>query len=169
MRYFASYIYKESNVYDRKIEEYLQGVDLLMESEKIKNEIFSKNQHFVYNSIVKIIENTGYPDENLIGLSGRDSQNSSKDRRIFYFSEQNFNNSMLNNSIVLDIFSSSFPAEESDISSIIMQAVRNGKLLPHHINRLNASRGNFSTEELAAPEARLTSDIFKRVKNNIEI
>jgi gliding motility associated protien GldN len=41
MRYFASYIYKESNVYDRKIEEYLQGVDLLMESEKIKNEIFN--------------------------------------------------------------------------------------------------------------------------------
>ncbi len=41
MRYFASYIYKESNVYDRKLEQYLQGVDLLMESEKIKNEIFN--------------------------------------------------------------------------------------------------------------------------------
>jgi gliding motility associated protien GldN len=41
MRSFASYIYKESNVYDRKIEEYLQGVDLLMESERIKNDIFN--------------------------------------------------------------------------------------------------------------------------------
>jgi gliding motility associated protien GldN len=41
MRYFASYIYKESNVYDRKLDEYLTGVDLLMESEKIKNEIFN--------------------------------------------------------------------------------------------------------------------------------
>jgi gliding motility associated protien GldN len=41
MRHFASYIYKESNVYDRKLEEYLTGVDLLMESEKIKNEIFN--------------------------------------------------------------------------------------------------------------------------------
>jgi gliding motility associated protien GldN len=40
-RHFASYIYKESNVYDRKLEEYLSGVDLLMESEKIKNEIFN--------------------------------------------------------------------------------------------------------------------------------
>jgi gliding motility associated protien GldN len=40
-RRFASYIYKESNVYDRKLEEYLSGVDLLMESEKIKNEIFN--------------------------------------------------------------------------------------------------------------------------------
>lgn len=116
---------------------------------KINNEIFSKNQHLVYNSIVKIIENNGYPDENLIGLSGRDSQNSSKDRRIFYFSEQNFNNSMLNSSIVLDIFSSSFPAEESDISSIITQAVRDGKLLPHHINRVNASRGNFRNQAVA--------------------
>lgn len=41
MRHFASYIYKESNVYDRKLEDYLQGVDLLMESDKIKNEIFN--------------------------------------------------------------------------------------------------------------------------------
>ncbi len=41
MRYFASYIYKESNVYDRKIENYATGVDGLMESEKIKNEIFN--------------------------------------------------------------------------------------------------------------------------------
>ena len=42
MRYFASYIYKESNVYDRKIEEYIPpSVDMLFESEKIKNEIFN--------------------------------------------------------------------------------------------------------------------------------
>lgn len=41
MRYFASYIYKSSNVHDRKLDEYLTGVDLLMESEKIKNEIFN--------------------------------------------------------------------------------------------------------------------------------
>lgn len=116
---------------------------------KINNEIFSKNQHLVYNSIIRIIENSGYPDENLIGLSGRDSQNPSKDRRIFYFSEQNFNNSMLNSSIVLDIFSSSFPAKENDISSIITQAVRDGKLLPHHINRVYASRGGFRSQAVA--------------------
>lgn len=41
MRYFSSYIYKESNVYDRKIEHYLQGVDLLLESEKIRMGIFN--------------------------------------------------------------------------------------------------------------------------------
>jgi gliding motility associated protien GldN len=42
MRYFASYIYKESNVYDRKIEDYIPpSVDMLMESERIKNEIFN--------------------------------------------------------------------------------------------------------------------------------
>ena len=41
MRLFASYIYKESNVHDRRLEEYLSGTDLLMESEKIKNEIFN--------------------------------------------------------------------------------------------------------------------------------
>src|SRR5258708_17358354 len=38
-RMFSSFIYKESNVYDRRIEEYKQGLSALLESEKIKNEI----------------------------------------------------------------------------------------------------------------------------------
>ena len=39
-RWFSSYIYKESNVYDRNINEYVVGVDALFESERIKNELF---------------------------------------------------------------------------------------------------------------------------------
>lgn len=38
-RRFTSVMYKESNVYDRKIESYRTGVDALMEAEKIKEEI----------------------------------------------------------------------------------------------------------------------------------
>lgn len=38
-RLFSSYIYKVSNVYDRRIEDYAQGIHALLESEKIKNEI----------------------------------------------------------------------------------------------------------------------------------
>lgn len=41
MRFFASYIYKESNVFDRRLEDYLSGTDLLMESERIRQEIFN--------------------------------------------------------------------------------------------------------------------------------
>jgi gliding motility associated protien GldN len=41
MRYFSSYIYKESNVFDRRLEDYLSGVDLLMESDRIRQEIFN--------------------------------------------------------------------------------------------------------------------------------
>jgi gliding motility associated protien GldN len=41
MRYFSSYIYKESNVFDRRLEDYLSGVDLLMKSDQIKQEIFN--------------------------------------------------------------------------------------------------------------------------------
>lgn len=40
MRFFSSYIYKASNVHDRRLQEYLTGVDLLLEAEKIKQEIF---------------------------------------------------------------------------------------------------------------------------------
>ena len=40
MRFFSSYIYKASNVHDRRLQEYLTGVDLLLEADKIKQEIF---------------------------------------------------------------------------------------------------------------------------------
>ena len=38
-RIFSSYIYKEENVYDRKIADYATGVDALLESERAKNKI----------------------------------------------------------------------------------------------------------------------------------
>ncbi len=41
MRFFSSYIYKESNVHDRRLQGYLSGVDLLLEADKIKNKIFN--------------------------------------------------------------------------------------------------------------------------------
>ena len=40
-RQFSSYIMKRSNVYDRKVEDYLTGVDMLLEAEKIRMEIFN--------------------------------------------------------------------------------------------------------------------------------
>jgi gliding motility associated protien GldN len=39
-RQFSSYIYKESNVYDRKIMEYKTGMDALIEAERAKMDIF---------------------------------------------------------------------------------------------------------------------------------
>ncbi|MEM9919799.1 MAG: gliding motility protein GldN [Bacteroidota bacterium] len=41
MRFFASTIYKESNVRDRRLKDYLSGVDRLLEAEKIKKELFN--------------------------------------------------------------------------------------------------------------------------------
>ncbi len=38
-RMFSSYIYKENNVYDRRIEDYKQGMDALVEAERIKMDI----------------------------------------------------------------------------------------------------------------------------------
>lgn len=40
-RFFSSYIHKESNVYDRPIPAYLSGVDALLESEDIKEDIMN--------------------------------------------------------------------------------------------------------------------------------
>ena len=44
MRYFSSTIYKESNVYDRRLQDYLSGIDLLLEADQIKNELFNFEQ-----------------------------------------------------------------------------------------------------------------------------
>jgi gliding motility associated protien GldN len=43
-RMFASYIYKEENVYDRKISDYAVNMDALLEAERIKGELFSFEQ-----------------------------------------------------------------------------------------------------------------------------
>ncbi len=40
-RMFSSYIYKETNVLDQRLEDYLAGVDILLESEKIKNKLLN--------------------------------------------------------------------------------------------------------------------------------
>lgn len=39
-RFFGSYITKEENVYDRRIDEYTKGLDALLEAERIKQDIF---------------------------------------------------------------------------------------------------------------------------------
>lgn len=41
LRRFSSYISKESNVQNRRLQDYLQGMDILLEGEKIKQEIFN--------------------------------------------------------------------------------------------------------------------------------
>ncbi|NQX98145.1 MAG: hypothetical protein HRT73_09745 [Flavobacteriales bacterium] len=38
---FNSYAYKRSNVYDRNNKGHLQDIDLLLEAEEIKNDIFT--------------------------------------------------------------------------------------------------------------------------------
>lgn len=43
-RIFTSYIYKEQNTYDRRISEYAQGLDALLEAERIKNELLNFEQ-----------------------------------------------------------------------------------------------------------------------------
>ncbi len=44
MRFFASYIFKQSNLQDFQLQHYLTGVDILLEAEKIKQEIFNFEQ-----------------------------------------------------------------------------------------------------------------------------
>ena len=42
MRLFSSYIIKESNVYDRRIQDYATGIDALLEHDRIRQDIFEQ-------------------------------------------------------------------------------------------------------------------------------
>lgn len=44
MRYFASAVYKENNLYDRRLQDYLTGTDMLTEAGKINDDIFNREQ-----------------------------------------------------------------------------------------------------------------------------
>ncbi|HLP49877.1 MAG TPA: gliding motility protein GldN, partial [Chitinophagales bacterium] len=48
MRKFQSYIYKESNVFDRNIQEYTAGIDAQLESDRIKQQMF-EYEHDMWN------------------------------------------------------------------------------------------------------------------------
>ena len=48
MRRFSAHVIKEENVYDRDIQEYAQGLDALLESERVKKEIF-EYEHDLWN------------------------------------------------------------------------------------------------------------------------
>ena len=40
MRYFSSYVYKESNVQDKRLQDYKTGLDILLEAQKVEEGIF---------------------------------------------------------------------------------------------------------------------------------
>lgn len=46
MRYFASYVSKENNLYDRRLEDYLSGPDLLFASKNIEDDLFNREHDF---------------------------------------------------------------------------------------------------------------------------
>lgn len=48
MRYFAATVYKENNVYDRRIQDYLAGVDALFEADRINDALFNR-EHDVWS------------------------------------------------------------------------------------------------------------------------
>jgi gliding motility associated protien GldN len=45
-RRFSSYIFKESNLYDHRLQAYLTGVDVLLEADKIKQDVFNYEHDF---------------------------------------------------------------------------------------------------------------------------
>ena len=110
--------------------------DSLRDLNRIK---YTENTRNAFQKTINLIWANGYPDETMIGLSGIDAR--TKSRNIPYSNYQrNLNDLMLNNSIVNFILGSMPVSYDEGISPIFIQAIRDGKLIPHHFTVVNPAK-----------------------------
>jgi hypothetical protein len=113
--------------------------------QKINNNKYSTNIKTAFQKTVNLIEMNGFPDETMIGLTGFDAR-FSRPYRNFVVYEQDFNLSMLDKNLIINILGSSPFTYGKEILPILIQAIRDGKLIPHQINRINFSIFNTNTK-----------------------
>ncbi len=113
--------------------------------QKIDDLIATKNTKIAFQKTLDLIETNGFPDETMIGLSGFDAR-FSRPYRNFVVYEQDFNLSMLDKNLIINILGNSSSTHRKDILPILIQAIRDGKLIPHHINRIDFSIFNTTSK-----------------------
>lgn len=107
---------------------------------------YAENARIAIQKTINLIWANGFPDETMIGLSGVDAK--IKDRnRLFWVNEHNFNDLMLNNSLVNFILGSTAATYEEEIMSAFIQAIRDGKFIPHHFRKINPQKLNPITKK----------------------
>ncbi len=101
--------------------------------------IYTENTRNAVQRTINLIWANGYPDETMIGLSGIDSR--LKNKYLPYSNYQlSINDLLLNNSIVNFILGSTPVSYDEGISPIFIQAIRDGKLIPHHFTVVNPAK-----------------------------
>ncbi|MFN3488743.1 MAG: hypothetical protein ACK4YV_06405 [Emticicia sp.] len=102
---------------------------------KINDFKASNNMRLAFLKTLDLIEIYGFPDETMVGLTGFDTGYLTRYRnRVFV--QKNFNTSFLDRNLAISILGSSFFTYNKDITPILIQAIRDGKLAPHQISRV---------------------------------
>ncbi|MDZ7933999.1 MAG: hypothetical protein U5M51_03300 [Emticicia sp.] len=107
---------------------------------------YAENARIAVQKTVDLIWENGFPDETMIGLSGIDGIIEDK-KRPFFANEYNFNDLMLNNSLVNLILGSTSTVYGDEIISGFTQLIRDGKFIPHHFKSVNPQKFNPVTKK----------------------
>jgi hypothetical protein len=103
--------------------------------QKIDDLVETKNIKLAFQKTIDFIEINGFPDETMVGLSGYDTRYSNSYRN-FPISQQDFNTYIFDRNLTINILGSSPFTFGKDLSPILIQAIRDGKLPPHQISRV---------------------------------
>jgi len=95
----------------------------------------SNNMRLAFQKTLDLIEIYGFPDETMVGLTGFDTGYLTRYRNRVFF-QQSFNSSALDRNLAISILGSSAFTYSKDITPILIQAIRDGKLAPHQISRI---------------------------------
>lgn len=99
------------------------------------------NARLAYRKTIDLIETYGFPDETMIGLSGYNARYSGS-YRSFTIPQQDFNIYIFDRNLAINILGSMPFAYDKDLTPMLIQAIRDGKIAPYQINRV----GNFTLE-----------------------
>ena len=119
--------------YYRKMpEKLIKQLDSLRKINDLKG---TNNMRLAFQKTLDLIEIYGFPDETMVGLTGFDSGYLTRYRNRVFF-QQSFNTSILDRNLAISILGSSSFTYGKDLSPILIQAIRDGKLAPHQISRV---------------------------------
>lgn len=110
----------------------------------INDKIYRKNNEVALNKTLTIIENEGFLDENIIGLSAYDTQFRNTYGVPVINNNWTFNNNITTNILVSGRF-------DENILKVLIQAIRSGKISPHKISHNIPQKFNAITKTFEYP------------------
>lgn len=140
-------IYQIRMPFDSLIFDSRMSKELRLQYDSLKtnnNKIYRKNNEAALNKTYAIIENEGFLDENIIGLSGYDIKFKNPYGASIINNNWTFNNNLTTNVLMNGGFN-------ENTGKILIKAIRDGKISPHKISHNIPLRFNIISKSLESP------------------